>query len=128
MYSVDGRFALCNGEESLRMRREFGLLVERVEEVPEIPNRQPRNSKRGVVTSGEIVSNTHDLSSIIHNTMYSAARLLALCASLAIVLPTNALYFYMDGASPKCFFEELPKDTLVVGLSTNNPIAAPLES
>lgn len=27
----------------------------------------------------------------------------------------NALYFYIDGATPKCFFEELPKDTLVVG-------------
>lgn len=32
------------------------------------------------------------------------------------VLPTNALYFYMNGAQPKCFFEELPKDTLVVGM------------
>lgn len=27
----------------------------------------------------------------------------------------QALYFYIDGATPKCFFEELPKDTLVVG-------------
>jgi len=27
----------------------------------------------------------------------------------------SALYFYIDGTSPKCFFEELPKDTLVVG-------------
>ncbi|KAK3350170.1 emp24/gp25L/p24 family/GOLD-domain-containing protein [Lasiosphaeria hispida] len=27
----------------------------------------------------------------------------------------QALYFYIDGTSPKCFFEELPKDTLVVG-------------
>ena len=33
-----------------------------------------------------------------------------------IVLPTQALYFYIDGAAgPKCFYEELPKDTLVVG-------------
>ena len=33
-----------------------------------------------------------------------------------IILPTQALYFYLDGAStPKCFYEELPKDTLVVG-------------
>ncbi|MCJ1340067.1 emp24p/erv25p- protein [Bachmanniomyces sp. S44760] len=30
-------------------------------------------------------------------------------------LPTNALYFYLDGTTPKCFYEELPKDTLVVG-------------
>jgi p24 family protein alpha len=29
--------------------------------------------------------------------------------------PVNALYFYMDGTSQKCFYEELPKDTLVVG-------------
>ncbi|OTB09208.1 hypothetical protein M426DRAFT_316502 [Hypoxylon sp. CI-4A] len=27
----------------------------------------------------------------------------------------QALYFFLDGTSPKCFFEELPKDTLVVG-------------
>ncbi|RPA87271.1 hypothetical protein BJ508DRAFT_410784 [Ascobolus immersus RN42] len=31
------------------------------------------------------------------------------------VLPASALYFYIDGSTPKCFFEELPKDTLVVG-------------
>jgi hypothetical protein len=29
-------------------------------------------------------------------------------------LPARALYFYLDN-HPKCFFEELPKDTLVVG-------------
>lgn len=27
----------------------------------------------------------------------------------------QALYFYIDGTTPKCFFEDLPKDTLVVG-------------
>ncbi|KAG7286327.1 hypothetical protein NEMBOFW57_008636 [Staphylotrichum longicolle] len=27
----------------------------------------------------------------------------------------QALYFFIDVTSPKCFFEELPKDTLVVG-------------
>ncbi|CAI4215086.1 unnamed protein product [Parascedosporium putredinis] len=27
----------------------------------------------------------------------------------------GALYFYIDGVTPRCFFEELPKDTLVVG-------------
>lgn len=30
-------------------------------------------------------------------------------------MPVQSLYFYIDGTSPKCFFEELPKDTLVVG-------------
>ncbi|KAK3045068.1 hypothetical protein LTS18_014648, partial [Coniosporium uncinatum] len=32
-----------------------------------------------------------------------------------IVIPSQALYFYMDGSQAKCFFEDLPKDTLVVG-------------
>ncbi|RMZ78859.1 hypothetical protein DV738_g3663, partial [Chaetothyriales sp. CBS 135597] len=37
--------------------------------------------------------------------------------SLLSLLPTasHALYFYIDGTTPKCFYEELPKDTLVVG-------------
>lgn len=29
----------------------------------------------------------------------------------------QALYFYIDGPTQKCFFEELPKDTLVVGMA-----------
>lgn len=33
----------------------------------------------------------------------------------ALLVPVQSLYFYMDGTTPKCFFEELPKDTLVVG-------------
>ncbi|KAF2840581.1 hypothetical protein M501DRAFT_990558 [Patellaria atrata CBS 101060] len=36
-------------------------------------------------------------------------------AVASLLLPAQALYFYMDATSPKCFFEELPKDTLVVG-------------
>lgn len=34
---------------------------------------------------------------------------------LTILIPANALYFYIDGESPRCFHEELPKDTMVVG-------------
>ncbi|KPM36665.1 hypothetical protein AK830_g9910 [Neonectria ditissima] len=34
---------------------------------------------------------------------------------LSLSAVANALYFYIDGVTPKCFFEELPKDTLVVG-------------
>ncbi|KAB5515250.1 emp24/gp25L/p24 family/GOLD-domain-containing protein [Coniochaeta sp. 2T2.1] len=34
---------------------------------------------------------------------------------LALASAAQALYFYIDGTTPKCFFEELPKDTLVVG-------------
>jgi hypothetical protein len=38
------------------------------------------------------------------------------CLGLASLLSqAQALYFYIDGPSQKCFFEELPKDTLVVG-------------
>ncbi|KAF2178120.1 hypothetical protein K469DRAFT_718607 [Zopfia rhizophila CBS 207.26] len=33
----------------------------------------------------------------------------------ALATTSQALYFYIDGATQKCFFEELPKDTLVVG-------------
>jgi hypothetical protein len=35
----------------------------------------------------------------------------------ALALPTQALHFYLDGAIEKCFYEELPKDTLVVGMT-----------
>jgi len=44
--------------------------------------------------------------------MRSIIPLLSLSALLA---PVQSLYFYVDGNTPKCFFEELPKDTLVVG-------------
>lgn len=40
---------------------------------------------------------------------------LAFTLLLSILTPVNALYFYLDSTTPKCFFEELPKDTLVVG-------------
>ena len=40
-----------------------------------------------------------------------------LCLGLAFLAShAQALYFYIDGPSQKCFFEELPKDTLVVGM------------
>lgn len=49
--------------------------------------------------------------------LLSLARSLLLILVLNVILPAQALYFYLDGASasPKCFYEELPKDTLVVG-------------
>ncbi|KKA29539.1 hypothetical protein TD95_005201 [Thielaviopsis punctulata] len=34
---------------------------------------------------------------------------------LALSSVAQALYFYIDGTGPRCFIEELPKDTLVVG-------------
>lgn len=45
---------------------------------------------------------------------------LAILSLLALALPSNALYFYMDGRQTKCFFEDLPKDTLVVGPFPSN--------
>jgi hypothetical protein len=37
-----------------------------------------------------------------------------------LLSPVEALYFYMDGTTQKCFYEELPKDTLVVGAIPNH--------
>ncbi|PNY27130.1 membrane protein, partial [Tolypocladium capitatum] len=34
---------------------------------------------------------------------------------LSLSSVAQALHFFVDGSTPKCFFEELPKDTLVVG-------------
>ena len=34
---------------------------------------------------------------------------------LSLSTAAQALYFFIDGTQPKCFYEELPKDTLVVG-------------
>ncbi|KAJ5176250.1 uncharacterized protein N7482_002127 [Penicillium canariense] len=43
------------------------------------------------------------------------AAALALFSLFSLLLPANALYFYVDGRHTKCFFEDLPKDTLVAG-------------
>jgi hypothetical protein len=34
---------------------------------------------------------------------------------LSLASAVQALHFYVDPATPKCFFEDLPKGTLVVG-------------
>ncbi|KAI9368061.1 emp24/gp25L/p24 family/GOLD-domain-containing protein [Aspergillus egyptiacus] len=47
---------------------------------------------------------------------------LAVYAILCLSLPVNALYFYVDGRQTKCFYEELPKDTLVVGTYSSEVI------
>lgn len=44
---------------------------------------------------------------------------LSLLLAALQIMPSFELYFYIDGVTPKCFFEELPKDTLVVGRSCN---------
>ena len=43
-------------------------------------------------------------------------RLLLSLLSVGFLLgPTNALYFFLESNLQRCFYEELPKDTLVVG-------------
>ena len=49
--------------------------------------------------------------------MMELCRSLFLFLALGSIIPANALYFYMDSTNPKCFYEELPKDTLVVGMT-----------
>ncbi|KAH8163733.1 hypothetical protein CIB48_g4521 [Xylaria polymorpha] len=39
----------------------------------------------------------------------------AILPLLSLSTVAQALYFFIDGTQPKCFYEELPKDTLVVG-------------
>ena len=43
---------------------------------------------------------------------------LVVLAIICLSVPANALYFYTGEKQTKCFFEELPKDTLVVGMLT----------
>jgi hypothetical protein len=52
--------------------------------------------------------------------MWSSSLFLA----AALVAPSYALHFFIDGAATKCFFEELPKDTLVQG-TLLPPITSP---
>lgn len=61
----------------------------------------------------------HHILHIMARSSPSASRMLAILLLAALVLPSQALYFYIDGEVPKCFFEELPKDTLVVGKSSS---------
>lgn len=50
----------------------------------------------------------------------SLSWLFSLFAVGFLLSPVSALYFYMDGTAQKCFYEELPKDTLVVGMRPSN--------
>lgn len=51
----------------------------------------------------------------VHAPVTMKFLLTGLTALAALSSSANALYFYLDGTAPKCFYEELPKDTLVVG-------------
>ncbi|KAI8809073.1 emp24/gp25L/p24 family/GOLD-domain-containing protein [Cladochytrium replicatum] len=50
------------------------------------------------------------------STRRMSLSLLAILVLLALPLPSRALYFYLDRSEQKCFLEELPKDTTVVGI------------
>jgi hypothetical protein len=41
--------------------------------------------------------------------------LLALASLAALASPVWSLYFFLEGSQTRCFLEDLPKDTLVVG-------------
>ncbi|KXT16684.1 hypothetical protein AC579_8027, partial [Pseudocercospora musae] len=49
------------------------------------------------------------------NTVAMMWSISSIASAALLFAHTQALYFYIDGPSQKCFFEELPKDTLVVG-------------
>jgi hypothetical protein len=42
-------------------------------------------------------------------------RLSTLLLLVAYLADTQALYFYLEGAEKKCFIEDLPKETMVIG-------------
>jgi hypothetical protein len=48
-------------------------------------------------------------------TLQITGKMRSLLPLLSLASMARALYFYVDVTTPKCFFEELPKDTLVVG-------------
>lgn len=52
---------------------------------------------------------------ISHSRPLGLLQSMLLVLILGLIVPTQALYFYLEGTTPKCFYEELPKDTLVVG-------------
>lgn len=62
---------------------------------------------------------SHTPAEDINTNMWKPTLLLA----VALALPTQALHFYLDGAVQKCFYEELPKDTLVVGTTYSSHIS-----
>lgn len=45
----------------------------------------------------------------------ASLKMRAFLPLLSLASAVQALHFYVDPATPKCFFEDLPKGTLVVG-------------
>ena len=55
--------------------------------------------------------------------VHGKGLLLVLLATLLQL--SNGLYFYLEAGENRCFLEELPKDTIVVGQSHSPRSAAP---
>ena len=93
-----------------------------------IPERQPRERsfvffKLGLHHSVQMTMK------ILHSRPLGLLRSMLLLFALSLSVPTQALYFYLEGTTPKCFYEELPKDTLVVGkYNPSISVPAPSES
>lgn len=52
--------------------------------------------------------------------MHGRAALIAAAVALAaVVQPANALYFYVTDGQQRCFIEEVPAETLIVGTYKN---------
>lgn len=49
----------------------------------------------------------------------SLRSLTVFLAFALLIAKTQALYFFLENGVPKCFYEDLPKDTLVVGASAH---------
>lgn len=47
--------------------------------------------------------------------LYPPETMWAVLPLLMLASVAQALYFFVDASEPKCFYEDLPKDTLVVG-------------
>ena len=62
---------------------------------------------------------------ISHSRPLGLLKAMVLFLAVGFIIPIQALYFYIEGTTPKCFYEELPKDTLVVG-EQNPPIFSPI--
>ena len=58
---------------------------------------------------------TQQTMEISHSRSFGLLRSTLCLLLLGLIVPSQALYFYLEGTTPKCFYEELPKDTLVVG-------------
>jgi hypothetical protein len=72
-------------------------------------------AEKGARDQLHLISTSCKLTTIYDPDCTMMRSIIPLLSLSALLVPVQSLYFYIDGTSPKCFFEELPKDTLVVG-------------